>query len=251
MYLANPLPADAARAINSGKKSGVVVVVGVCEVSYSGRAAANLRQGRRLLLIKRDGTLLVHEAEKAQPKIWNPPGSSTAAYVEGERLVVKSVRQRPLETVKAVFSTIDFIGVFNVDVAELNLVGSERDIVQALVESPWLIEEGLKVVGVEVPTEAGHIDILGVDKNNVYVVIEVKRDVAGHEAVFQLRRYVEVVSRARGKARGILVAADITPSAFNYLKDYGLKFVKIKPRELMEKSLNRNRFYDTSIDVDK
>ena len=232
MYLERPSAEDAARLINSGKKRGIVVVAGVCEVTYSGRATASLKPGRRLLLIKKDGTLLVHEAEKAQPKIWQPPGSSTAAYVEGGRLVVKSVRSRPFETVKAVFLTVDFIGAFDVGATELELVGSEKDVVDALVAAPWLIEEGLEIVGVEVPTDVGHIDILAKDREGRYVVVEVKRDLATHEAVFQLARYVEIYKKKGHEARGILVAGDISSSALEYLKRHGLQFIKINPREL-------------------
>jgi RecB family endonuclease NucS len=232
VYLERPSAEEAAPLINSGRKHGIVAVAGVCEATYSGRAAASLKPGRRLLLIKRDGTLLVHEAEKAQPKIWQPPGSSTAAYVEEGRLVVKSVRSRPFETVRVVFLSVDFVGVFDVGTTELEFAGSEKDVVEALVAAPWLIEEGLEVVGVEVPMDVGHVDILAKDREGRYVVIEVKRDVATHEAVFQLARYVETYRKKGHGVRGILVAGDISSSALEYLKRYGLQFVKINPREL-------------------
>lgn len=223
---------DAVRVINSGKKEGVVVAVGTCEVWYSGRASARLKKGRRLVVIKKDGTLLVHEAEKAQPKVWNPPGSSTAAYIEGGTVVLKSVRQRPFETVKVVFYDVEFVGVFKMGSTELELVGSERDMVEVLANAPWLVEEGLVVLGVEVPTDVGHIDILARDREGRHVVIEVKRDVASHDAVFQLARYVESIRRRGVEARGVLVAADITTTAVEYLKRYGLEFIKINPRDL-------------------
>jgi len=233
VYLVGPTAEEAVRVVNSGRRRGVVVVVGVCEVSYSGRAAASLKAGRRLLLIKRDGTLLVHEAEKAQPKIWQPPGSSTAAYVEEGRLVVKSVRSKPFETVRVVFLSVDFVGVFDVGESELEFLGSERDVVEALTQAPWLIEEGLEVVGVEVPMDVGHVDILAKDRDGRYVVVEVKRDVATHEAVFQLARYVEIYRKKGLDVRGVLVAGDISSSALEYLRRYSLQFVKINPRELM------------------
>ncbi|MFN3803992.1 MAG: endonuclease NucS [Pyrobaculum sp.] len=223
---------DAVRVINGGKKEGVVVVVGTCEVWYAGRASARLKKGRRLVLIKKDGTLLVHEAEKAQPKVWNPPGSSTAAYVEGGTLVLKSVRQRPFETVRVVFHDVEFVGVFKMGSTELELVGSERDVVEILANAPWLVEEGLVVLGVEVPTDVGHVDILARDREGRQVVIEVKRDVASHDAVFQLARYVESLRRRGVEARGVLVAADITTTAAEYLRRYGLEFIKINPRDL-------------------
>ncbi len=219
---------EAAKLINSSKKTGVVVIVGVCEVTYVGRASARLKKGSRLVIIKRDGTLLVHEAEKAQPKIWNPPGSSTAAFVERGTLVVKSVRNKPFETVRISFETVDFVDTFEIGATELELVGSERDFVKKLAESPWLIEEGMEVLGVEVPTDVGHVDILARDGRGRHVVIEIKRDVATHDAVFQLARYVESFRRRGIEVRGILVASDITSTAYDYLKRYGLEFFKMR-----------------------
>lgn len=230
--LASPDPEEAARAINSGRRRGAVVVVGLCQVHYSGRAEAHLPPGRRLLVAKRDGTLLIHDGEKAQPRMWNPPGSSTAAYVEDGRLVVKSVRGRPLESVVARFDAVDFVGVFQLDAGGLELVGSERDMVEALRRAPHLLEEGLTVLGVEVPTSVGHIDLLARDRAGVYVAVEVKRDVASHEAVFQLKRYVEELARRGMEARGVLAAPDVTAAAMEHLRRYGLKFVKLNPREL-------------------
>jgi RecB family endonuclease NucS len=224
---------DVVRVVNSGKKRGLVLIVGVCEVFYTGRAQASLRAGRRLVIVKKDGTLLVHEAEKAQPRVWNPPGSSTAAYLEGGRLVIKSVRSRPFETVRVVFIAVDYFGVFEVDSTEVELVGSERDIVEAILKTPWVVEEGLEVVGVEVPTDVGHVDIVAKDREGRTVLIEVKRDVATHDAVFQLARYVELYKKKGHDARGVLVASDISTTALEYLKRYNLKFVKINPRELM------------------
>jgi RecB family endonuclease NucS len=64
-------------------------------------------------------------------------------------------------------------------------------------------------------------------------VVEVKRDVATHEAVFQLARYVEIYRKKGLDVRGVLVAGDISSSALEYLRRYGLQFVKINPRELI------------------
>ncbi|MGB9706393.1 MAG: endonuclease NucS domain-containing protein, partial [Pyrobaculum sp.] len=111
--------------------------------------------------------------------------------------------------------------------------------VEALVRNPSIIEEGLEVLGVEVPTDVGHIDILARDRSGRYVIIEVKRDVATHDAVFQLARYVELYRRRGHEVRGVLVASDISSTALEYLKRYDLVFVKVNPRELTV-STNKN-----------
>ena len=82
-------------------------------------------------------------------------------------------------------------------------------------------------------TIAGNVDILAEDKDSNIVVIEVKRGIAGPEAVHQLKRYVDVLYKSFNRQiRGILVAQDISSSAFKYLRDYGFKFVRISRRVL-------------------
>ncbi|MGC9117950.1 MAG: endonuclease NucS [Thermoproteus sp.] len=251
LRILEPEPREAAAFINTNRRRGLIAVFCICGGTYRGRAAADLPTGPYLILVKPDGSLLVHGSEKATPLVWNPPGSSNMAVVEGGILVLKSLRTRPSESVILKIERVFEIALFDAGSSSVRLRGTEKDVVDVLVKNPDIIEPGLKVVGVEVPTEAGHIDILALDKNGEYIVVEVKRDVADHEAVFQLRRYVEAVAKARGRARGILVAADITSSAFHYLREYNLDFVKIRPRELAEKLLNKTDFRDTSIDVEK
>ncbi|MEL9991941.1 MAG: endonuclease NucS [Thermoproteus sp.] len=240
--LLEPDARDAAAFLNTYKKRGLIAIFCLCEGKYEGRAAAELPKAPYLVILKPDGSLLVHGAEKSTPLIWNPPGSSNMALVQDGALVLKSLRSKPAETVVLKVDKIYEVVLFDAGSLSVYLQGSERDVVQALVRKPEVIEPGFKVVGVEVPVETGHIDILGVDREGRYVVVEVKRDVADHHAVFQLKRYVETVSKTYGKARGILVAADITTSAFHYLREHGLEFIKIKPRELIEQLLNRSDF---------
>ena len=39
---------------------GMVTLVGECEVEYDGRASSHLPSGERLVILKPDGTMLVH-----------------------------------------------------------------------------------------------------------------------------------------------------------------------------------------------
>ncbi|KUO87558.1 MAG: endonuclease [Thermoproteus sp. JCHS_4] len=251
MRILEPEPREAAAFINTNRRRGLIAVFCICGGTYRGRAAAELPTAPYLVVIKPDGTLLVHGSEKATPLVWNPPGSSNMAVLEGGTLLLKSLRPRPSESVVLKMERVLEIALFDAGSSSVRLRGTERDLVDFLVKNMEVVEPGLDVVGVEVPTEAGHIDILAVDGAGEYVVVEVKRDVADHEAVFQLRRYVEAVAKARGRARGVLVASDITSSAFHYLREYNLKFVKVKPGELVEKLLNKSNCESSSTDVQR
>ncbi len=231
MYLVDPSPQEAARFVNAHKKRGIIVLYGLCEVNYEGRAAARLEPMYRLIMIKRDGTLLVHEAEKREPRIWNPPPSSNVAVTDGDVLVLKSVRSRPLETVTVRMPVVGFVGFFPTSAAPYRVQGTEKDMVRFLASNLGLIEEGATLVGVEVPTAVGSVDLLLRGTRGELIVVEVKRDLAGPEAAHQLKRYVEYFRSREGEVRGILVSPDISASAYKYLREYGLEYRRVSPRQ--------------------
>ncbi len=230
-YLESPSPQDAARFVNTYKKRGIVLVYGLCEVSYEGRAAAHLEPMYRLVIIKKDGTLLVHESEKREPRIWNPPPSSNVALTVDGVLVIKSVRSRPLETVIVRVPAVSFVGFFPASSAPYRVHGTEKDMVRFLASNVGLIEEGAMLLGVEVPTVAGSVDLLLRGINGDLIVVEVKRDLAGPEAVHQLKRYVDYFTSKGEKVRGVLASPDISASAYKYLKEYGLEYRRLSPKQ--------------------
>src|SRR5690242_8672292 len=64
------------------------LIVARCEVSYTGRLAAYLPESTRLLMLKDDGSVLVHaDAGGYKPLNWMTP--PTVIEDEGERLVVR------------------------------------------------------------------------------------------------------------------------------------------------------------------
>ncbi len=232
----DPDPEEAVQMINKYRHRRVTLIYGKLRAYYEGRAKANLELAPRLVIIKPDGSLLIHESTKREPVIWQPPKAINYASIENGILVIKSTRTSPYEIVKIEIPSIYFLGLFHVEYTEhYKVEGSEKDIVNFLIQNPDMIEPGLKILSREYQTIAGNIDILAEDRYSNIVVIEVKRGIAGPEAVHQLKRYVEVLEKSYGKnVRGILVAEDISSMAFKYLRDYGFKFVRIS-RKVLEK----------------
>ncbi|HVL87778.1 MAG TPA: endonuclease NucS, partial [Candidatus Thermoplasmatota archaeon] len=205
---------------------GIVTLVGVCEIDYSGRAESMLAIGERMVLLKPDGTLLVHTPEKLKPVNWQPPGCAHAAAIEDGRLVVTSSRKKPPETVRIVLHEIDTIGVVRLrDDEELLLVGSEDDLQRLLHLRPDLVEPGFRPWARERQSQRGPMDVYGEDARGNRVVVEAKRRAAGMKEVEQLRRYVEKERQAReGKVRGVLVAPSVSDRARRYLAELDLEF---------------------------
>ncbi|WP_252901799.1 YraN family protein [Vulcanisaeta sp. JCM 14467] len=130
---------------------------------------------------------------------------------------------------------IKFIGATRLGItSNYRVFGTEEDIVNAIINNPSLIEDGLQIIAREYHTIVGDIDLLAKDSQGRLVVIECKRSQAGPEAVNQLKRYVEHLSQKEGKnVRGILVAPSISSAAYHYLKYYHLEYRRIEPKGIV------------------
>lgn len=232
-YMIDPEPIEALKLINHRKTTHVLLIYGEMVASYEGRAKSQLEELMpRLIISKPDGTFMVHESSKREPRIWNPPPSSLYASIEQGILTIRSVRANPREVVIVEVPIIRFISALRLGTTvNYRVFGREEDVVNAIVNNPNIIEEGLQVVAKEYHTLVGDIDILARDSRGNLVVIECKRSQAGPEAVHQLKRYVEHLSqRENGTVRGILAAPSISSAAYHYLKLYSLEYRRVEPK---------------------
>lgn len=230
----DPDPEAAREAVADGTaREAVVTVFGRCEVEYDGRASSYLGPGDRLVVLKPDGTLLVHTEEQRTPVNWQPPGSEHEATVEDDSLVVTGVRESPDERIVVRFADVHQVSTLAMaDERDLELVGTEADLKQHLLDDPDRIEEGFRPLATERETPAGAVDIYGEDADGDPVVVELKRRRVGPDAVGQLDRYVTALDRdlhADATVRGILVAPSVTDRAAALLDEHGLSFVSVDP----------------------
>jgi len=211
----------------------MITVFGRCSVEYDGRAASSLGPGDRLLVLKPDGTALVHTDEGHQPVNWQPPGSTHDVGAEDGRLWIESHRTGPEEYLDVTFESVEYVATVAVtDPAELSLSGTEADLRDRVLESPGLIESGFEPLATERSTPAGAIDVYGEDSEGRGVVVELKRRRVGPDAVGQLDRYVRALGRdlhAEREVRGILVAPSATDRARDLLAENDLEFVALEP----------------------
>ena len=225
------------RAVKSGiSKHRTVLVIGNCWVDYDGRASSKLEPGERIVLFKSDGSALVHRPRDYAPVNWQPPGSLFRTRSAEGLLRVRVFRRREKEVLKISFDEIILVAVLNLkDVGEFYLYASEDDMKQAILAEPSLLEEGFRPVTAERPVEPGFIDILGVDKENVLTVVEIKRKAATKEAVLQLKKYIDVFKiDSERPVRGILVAPDLARGAQRMLASLGLEFKALSPQKCAE-----------------
>jgi hypothetical protein len=214
-----------------------LLVVGRCSVDYSGRARSKLEPGERILIVKADGSFLVHRSTGYEPVNWMPEGKVIFhAQSRGPMLEIRAVRQKPPESVKVSFDNIQLVTVLSlIDAAEFSLYASEEDMQKAILLKPELLEEGFKLISWEKKVEPGFIDVYGTDKDGKLVVVEIKRKTAGKDAVLQLAKYIEAIkSKADREVRGILASPNIAKDVQRLLVTFGLEFKQLDPKKCAE-----------------
>jgi RecB family endonuclease NucS len=233
--LNNPTLKESVKLIsNEIQNKRFLLVVGNCTVDYIGRASSKMGEGERLLMIKEDRSLTIHKKDRHAPVNYQTAGCEIKAYLDqNKQLIIESLKKKDNDHLKANFSKINFLGSFNlVDGNDIEVMGREKDLSKLVLAQPELIEPGLKLEDKEKHIIPGAIDIYCKDKNDNFVVIELKRRTAGINEVMQLNRYVKEIKRQKGKkekVRGILCAPSISPNAKEMLNRHKLEFAKLDP----------------------
>jgi len=236
----HPSASDALRFIKehhtSKPEKTMLLVLGECMVDYQGRARSLLDWGERLIMIKQDGTVLVHQPVMREPVNWQPTGSITEFKAKDDHLILKCRHRRPAEKMKVTFRAVKMVTATSlVDRANLIIAGMETDVVNQIMCDPTILEEGLRIVKREKPVKSGSIDLYGFDKDHTPVVIEVKRSLATISSVHQLRMYVNDIKKDRKepKVRGILCAPRVPDMVKKLLEEHGLEWREVERKVVL------------------
>jgi len=215
----------------------VRLVIARCSVDYTGRLNAHLPLATRLLVLKGDGSLLVHsDGGSYKPLNWmSPPCTLTLRApdeTEAEDGVVELWKVTHAKTGDALLVRI--YEVLHDTSHELGLDpglvkdGVEADLQRLLAEQVDVIGDGLTLVRREFPTAIGPVDLLLRDAAGGTIAVEVKRrgDIDGVE---QLTRYLELLGRDPHLApvTGVFAAQEIKPQARVLAADRGIRCVTL------------------------
>lgn len=214
----------------------VVLLVGNCWVDYEGRANSSLEPGERIVIIKSDGSLMVHRPRGSEPVNWQPPGCIFQPQIASGVLHLTATRIKPSEVLRINFDRIYLLSTMKLeDEGRFSLYASEEDMQKAILLKPSLIEEGFNPISFEKRVEPGFVDVYGVDEEGRFVVIEIKRITAGRRAALQLEKYVKAVRDIVNRdVRGILVAPDIAKGTQRLLVSLELEYKQLDPRKCAE-----------------
>ncbi|HEV2592715.1 MAG TPA: endonuclease NucS [Gaiellaceae bacterium] len=204
------------------------LIVARCEVTYTGRLTAYLPESTRLLMLKDDGSILVHaDAGGYKPLNWMTP--PTVIEDGGDVLVVRKRAGRTedrleIKLVEVLSDVTHEMG----EAAGLEKDGVERDLQLLLANQPEALEEGLRLVKREWPTDVGPVDLMCRDTEDAWVAVEIKR-IGTIDAVEQLTRYLACIREdpSRAECRGILAACSIKPQAVALADQRGIATVTV------------------------
>jgi RecB family endonuclease NucS len=213
------------------------LIVARCSVTYSGRLDAHLPEALRLIIVKQDGSVLVHaDAGGYKPLNWmTPPTVIEETGPDGEAPAQITVHKYAGRTEdRLVIELLEVLSdaTHEMDAPDaasaLNKDGVEAHLQELLAAAPHWCGEGLRLVRREWPTDIGPVDLMCRDHTDGWVAVEIKR-VAGIDAVEQLSRYLERIRRdpTFAACRGILAAQQVKPQARVLAQARGIAWVEV------------------------
>jgi RecB family endonuclease NucS len=210
----------------------VRLVVARCSARYTGRLTAHLPLATRLLVVKADGSVLLHsDGGSYKPLNWMSPPCTLAVSVPDAEAAARGVTE--VWTVQHQKSD---------DRLEIDLHEVEHDSAHDLGVDPGLVKDGVEahlqellaaqiellgsghtLVRREYMTAIGPVDILARDAQGSAVAVEIKRR-GEIDGVEQLTRYLDLLNRdpRLSPVRGVFAAQEIKPQARVLAADRGI-----------------------------
>jgi len=232
--------------------ASVRLVIARCSVDYVGRLSAHLAMATRLLIVKADGSVLVHsDGGSYKPLNWMSPPCRLEESPGTWRVVSKGGEELRITIEDVLHDSTHELGVD----PGLKKDGVEAHLQELLAAQVQLLGAGWRLVRREYPTAIGPVDLMcrdevsgavavevkrrgdidGSDSNEgaasrggAHVAVEVKRH-AGIDAVEQLTRYLDLLNRdpLLAPVHGVLAAQTIKPQARVLAGDRGIRCVTL------------------------
>jgi RecB family endonuclease NucS len=201
----------------------VRIVIARCSVDYAGRLTASLAPALRLLIVKADGSVLVHsDGGSYKPLNWMSPPCRLIEQPDHWTVTNKSGEILTISIEEVVSDTSYDLGID----PGLQKDGVESQLQAKLAEQLGVLGDGWRLVRREFPTAIGPVDLMCRDGDGVSVAVEIKRrgDIDGVE---QLSRYLELLNRdpLLAPVRGVFAAQEIRPQARVLAEDRGIRCV--------------------------
>ncbi|WP_040805250.1 endonuclease NucS [Nocardia concava] len=203
------------------------LVIARCQVDYVGRLTAHLPMARRLLMMKADGSVLVHsDGGSYKPLNWmSPPCWLEERETDSEASQLWVVTNKAGEELRITVEDIELDSKHELGV-DPGLVkdGVEAHLQELLAEHIETLGPGYTLIRREYMTAIGPVDILCRDADGATVAVEIKRR-GEIDGVEQLTRYLELLNRdpLLAPVAGVFAAQQIKPQAKTLATDRGIR----------------------------
>lgn len=224
-----------------------------CSVEYSGRLDAHLELANRLLMVKADGSVLIHsDGGSYKPLNWmSPPCSLRVRDPDEDESRAGVTEVWEVSHVKLddllVIRLFKILGDYTHELGEepgLIKDGVEAHLQALLAEQVERLGEGVSLVRREYPTPIGPVDLMTRDAAGSYIAVEVKRR-GEIDGVEQLTRYLDLLGRdpLLRPLRGVFAAQIIKPQARVLAEDRGIECVILDYDEMRGLDHPENRLF--------
>ncbi|AYF74352.1 endonuclease NucS [Nocardia yunnanensis] len=203
------------------------LVIARCQVDYVGRLTAHLPMARRLIMMKSDGSVLVHsDGGSYKPLNWmSPPCWLEERETDSETSQLWVVTNKGGEELRITVEDIELDSKHELGV-DPGLVkdGVEAHLQELLAEHIETLGAGYTLIRREYMTAIGPVDILCRDADGATVAVEIKRR-GEIDGVEQLTRYLELLNRdpLLAPVAGVFAAQQIKPQAKTLATDRGIR----------------------------
>ncbi|MCY4370956.1 MAG: endonuclease NucS [bacterium] len=217
------------------------LVIARCSVDYRGRLTAHLPPATRLIMVKADGCVAIH-ADGGAYKPLNWMNAPNTLIEEEDRWLVTNPKGEELD-IRIEETLSDQRFELGADPG-LEKDGVEGHLQKLLASKPHVLEEGLRLVRREYPTDIGPVDLLCRSSAGDTVAVEIKRR-GEMDGVEQLTRYLDRLAHDSRlhPLRGILAAVAIAPQAKVLAAARGIRCVEVDYEDLRGIPSNHLRLF--------
>ena len=229
------------------------VIIASCSVDYVGRLTAHLPLAERLIVLKADGSVLVHsDGGSYKPLNWmSPPCALHDHEPTTEQRELGFTRIWDIKHLKTGDTLRISLAEVHTDIdyelgTDPGIVkdGVEAHLQELLAEHIHTLGDGYSLVRREYMTAIGPVDILATDNSGQHIAVEIKRR-GGIDGVEQLSRYLELLNRDPRLApvSGVFAAQDIKPQARALAEDRNIRCVVLDYDDLRGMSNDAERLF--------
>ncbi len=204
------------------------LVVARCTVDYIGRLTAHLPEATRLIMVKADGSVLIHsDGGSYKPLNWMSPPCAMTVHEDPHGVEVWIVENRAGEQLRVTIHEMvrDDAHELGIDPG-LVKDGVEAHLQELLARHVETLGPAWSLIRREYPTAIGPVDLLCRDTGGATVAVEIKRR-GEIDGVEQLTRYLDLLNRdpLLAPVAGVFAAQEIKPQARTLAEDRGIRCV--------------------------